>query len=355
MFEEILPNLYRVKVPLSGSPLQALNSYIIKGTRQSLIIDTGWNSEDCIRTLTSGLKELDVNLEEADFFITHVHADHSGLVSVLAADTARIYFGQADAASFSSTAPGHWEKQTDFAGKHGFPEDELERAIQSHPARGYSSGNHSGCYVLKDGDTIGIGDYLFNCIETPGHTKGHICLYEPNKKIFICGDHILIDITPNISLWSEEQNPLNEYLMSLDKVYDLDVDLVLPGHRNIFKNHKERIRELKRHHQVRLDEVISILKKGKQNAFQVASQMTWDMAYQSWELFPPPQKWFAFGEAVAHLKYLEEKGEIVREMQEQRVVFFVEEKLKWTDENLRGSLEKNSSSRFPKPISLQGI
>ena len=326
MFEEILSNLYKIEVPLPGSPLQALNSYVIKAAQRSLIIDTGWNREECVKILTSGLRELGVNLKEADFFITHMHADHSGMVSSLAADEAKIYFGWADAAVVSSTAPGSWEKQSDFASIHGFLGDELERALGSHPGRKYSSRGRTDFHILKDGDTVSIGDYAFKCIETPGHTKGHMCLYEPEKKILISGDHILIDITPNISLWSDEQNPLNEYLMSLDKVYDLDVELVLPGHRRIYQNHKERIKELKCHHEARLDEVISILVKGKQNIFQIASQMTWDIDCKSWDLFPPSQKWFAFGEAVAHVKYLEEKGKVGREMQGQRVVFSLDEK-----------------------------
>jgi len=148
-----------------------------------------------------------------------------------------------------------------------------------------------------------------------------MCLYEPSKKLFISGDHILIDITPNISLWSNDENPLNEYLVSLDKVYNLDVKLVLPGHRSTFNNYKERIQELKHHHQTRANEVLSILQKGSKNAFQVASQMSWDLTYESWDLFPIPQKWFATGETIAHLKYLEEKGEVQREVKEQEIVF----------------------------------
>ncbi len=272
--------------------------------------------------LGSGLKECGVDSRQADFFITHMHADHAGLVSTLAGEGARIYFGRADAEIMRSTAPEHWEKQIDFARKRGFPGEELDRAIGSHPGRRYSPNTSLNLCVSKDGDTISIGDYLFECIETPGHTEGHICLYEPSKKIFVCGDHILVDITPNITLSSEERNPLKEYLMSLDKVYDLDVELVLPGHRSIFRNQKERIRELKQHHQTRLKESISILGKGKQNAFQVASQMTWDIGYKSWDLFPPAQKWFAFGEALAHLKYLEEEGKVGREMEGQGLVFF---------------------------------
>jgi glyoxylase-like metal-dependent hydrolase (beta-lactamase superfamily II) len=323
LFEEILPGLYRIKVPLPGSPLKATNSYVIKGTERSLIIDTGWNREDCMAALVSGLNECGVDSKQADFFITHMHADHAGLVSTLAGEGAKIYFGWADAEIIRTATPEHWEKQIDFARQCGFPGEELERAIGSHPGRRYSPNNSLNLCVSKDGDTISIGDYLFECIETPGHTEGHICLYEPSKKIFICGDHILVDITPNITLSAEERNPLKEYLMSLDKVYDLDVELVLPGHRSIFRNQKERIQELKQHHQIRLKEVISILGKGKQNAFQIASQMTWDISYKSWDLFPPAQKWFAFGEALAHLKYLEEEGEVRWGMEKQGIMFFI--------------------------------
>jgi glyoxylase-like metal-dependent hydrolase (beta-lactamase superfamily II) len=322
MFEEILPSLYRITVPLPGSPLRATNSYVIKGMERSLIIDTGWNREDCMTALVSGLKECNVNLRQADFFITHMHADHSGLVSALAGEGARVYFGWADAEVIKSTAPEHWEKVVYFARKCGFPEEEIEKAIGSHPGRRYSPNTSLNLCVSKDGDMISIGDYLFECIETPGHTEGHICLYEPSKKIFICGDHILFDITPNITLSIDERNPLKEYLMSLDKVYDLDVELVLPGHRSIFRNQKERILELKQHHQTRLGEIVSILAKGKQNAFQVASQMTWDISYKSWDLFPPAQKLFAFGEALAHLKYLEEEGRVERQTDGQELVFF---------------------------------
>jgi glyoxylase-like metal-dependent hydrolase (beta-lactamase superfamily II) len=320
--EKILPDLYRIDVPLPGSPLKATNSYVVKGKDRSLIVDTGWNRQDCMAALVSGLDECGVNLEQADFFITHMHADHAGLVSTLAKERAIVYFGRADAEIIKFSTPEHWEKMINSARKCGFPGEELEKAIGSHPGRRYSSDNSLNISVARDGDTIGVGDYSFECIETPGHTPGHICLYEPTKKVFICGDHILFDITPNITLWLEDGNALKEYLSSLDKVYDLAVELVLPGHRSIFRNQKERIRELKLHHQARLEEIISILKKREQNAFQVASQMTWDIGFRSWDLFPPAQKLFAFGEAMAHLRYLEEVGDVGWREEQQGIVFF---------------------------------
>jgi glyoxylase-like metal-dependent hydrolase (beta-lactamase superfamily II) len=330
LFEEILPGLYRINVPLAGSPLKATNSYVVKGRDRSLIIDTGWNREDCLAALVAGLDGCGVDLKQADFFITHMHADHSGLVSTLAAEGARIYFGQADAQIVRSITTEHWGRMIGSARKCGFPGEELEKAVGSHPGRRYSSDNSLNISVATDGDTIGVGDYSFECIETPGHTPGHICLYEPTKRVFICGDHILFDITPNITLSLEDGNPLKEYLSSLDKVYDLDVELVLPGHRSIFRNQKERIRELKLHHQARLEEIISILGKGEQNAFQVASQMTWDIGFRSWDLFPPAQKLFAFGEAMAHLRYLEEAGDVGWREEQQGIVFFTTQDRKET-------------------------
>ena len=319
MIEEILANLYRIEIPLPKSPLKALNSYVIKNTERNLIIDTGWNQEECMNAMQAGVRELGVDLRKTDFFITHLHADHFGLVSNLMTDTSKIYFNQPDVDRFRSGF--RLDDFVNFARLNGYPENELQATLQSHPGLKFRAKEALTFHILKEGDTINIGDYVFECIETPGHTWGHMCLYEPHKKIFVAGDHILNDITPNIQLWSDEWDPLKEYLTSLDKVYELDIELVLPGHRGIFKSCKERIQELKQHHQKRLDEIISILKKGNKNAFQVASEMSWDIICDSWDLFPVSQKWFATGEAIAHLKYLKEKEIIRKEMREQRIVF----------------------------------
>jgi hypothetical protein len=75
------------------------------------------------------------------------------------------------------------------------------------------------------------------------------------------------------------------------------------------------------HHQKRLDEILSILEGGKKNAFQVASQMSWDIIYDSWDLFPITQKWFAIGETLSHLKYLEEEGVVQRQMRRKKRVY----------------------------------
>ncbi len=310
MCEEILPNLFRLKIPLPDSPLKYLNSYVIKGPDRNLIIDTGLNRRECLEAMQAGLGTLGIDLKASDIFITHLHADHFGLVAKLATDTSHVYFSRPEKELIES-----WEgfgPMIAYAGQNGFPEDELQAALDKHPGAKFGSEWIPEMKLLEDGDEIRIGDYEFRCVVTPGHTMGHICLYEPDKKILVAGDHILIDITPNIQCWSDTQNPLKHYLASLEKVYSLKVDLTLPGHRRLIENHQTRIEELKRHHADRLTEVLSILKAGALNAFQVASQMTWDIDSESWGQFPVAQKWFATGEAISHLRYLEEEGQLVR-------------------------------------------
>jgi len=319
MIEEVGTHLYKIEIPLSRNPLRALNSYAIKSPERNLIIDTGWNQQECMDAMQAGLKELEIDIRKTDFFITHLHTDHLGLVSNLVTDTSTIYFNQPEADRIQSGIV--LDDLMNFARLNGFPEKELQRIPHTHPGFKFRSKGPLSFHILKEGDTLRISDYVFHCVETPGHSKGHMCLYEPNKKILVAGDHILGDITPTISLLSDDWNPLKEYLESLDKVYQLDIELVLPGHGEVFRNPKERIQELKDHHQKRLDEIIAIFKKGKMNAFQVASQMTWDITYDSWDLFPVSQKWFATGEAISHLKYLEEKGVIRKEMRQQKIIY----------------------------------
>jgi glyoxylase-like metal-dependent hydrolase (beta-lactamase superfamily II) len=272
----------------------------------------------------STLKRLNVDLGKTDFFITHLHADHLGLVAKLATDTSTVYFNQKEASVINADSvekERRWQKLDAVYIWNGFPEDELRKSMENHPGRQYSLKAHLDFCILKEGDTIRAGEYSFRCIETPGHSPGHMCLYEPNKKILVAGDHILPDITPNITFWLEMEDSLREYLASLEKVYALDVDLVLPGHRNIWNDHKKRINELLAHHQARLKEVLSALEDGEKTTFQIAPYLTWDINYSSWELFPAAQKWFAVGETLAHLKYLEEQGMVRRETQENKILF----------------------------------
>jgi len=322
MIEEIATDLYKVEVPLPDNLLRSINSYIIKASERDLIIDPGMNREECLNVMRTSLKKLKVDLRRTDFFITHSHVDHFSLVLNLATEESTIYFNRPDMGIVDRIRQGTFREDiAHFSFVSGFPENELNKILDFDADGYYRSERHLSFKMMEDGDIINTGDYVFRCLRTSGHTEGHTCLFEPNQKMLISGDHLLGDITPSIQLRSDEGNPLKKYVESLDKVYDLDIDLVLPGHRGLFSGCKERITELKKHHQERADQVISILEKGSQNAYQVASQMTWDVNCDSWDFFPVLHKWFATGEATAHLKYLEGKGTVRKEMKNQKIVY----------------------------------
>lgn len=340
MIEELRPNLFRVQIPLPKSPLKYLNSYLVRSADRNLIVDTGLNCEECLEATMAGLKALDVDLGRTDFFITHLHADHIGLVGRLATATSKIFFNRPEAELIEAWA--WWEPMLVYAEKNGFPENELQAAIESHPGHKFASNWIPEVSVLGDGDRMEVGDYRFECVSTPGHSMGHMCLYEADRKILIAGDHILIDITPNIQCWSDAENPLKDYLSSLDKVGRLDVELTLPGHRRLIADHRERIAELKAHHRKRLDEVVSILEQGPQHAFQVASRMTWDLKAKNWDAFPRAQKWFATSEAIAHLRYLEDEGVIYRE-NEGKVTRFMKNRSKIKVERQKAKGERRKA------------
>ncbi len=310
MIDEVLPQLYRARIALPDSPLKYLNSYIIKASPRSLVIDTGLNREECLQEMTGALRELSIDLSQTDFFITHVHADHSGLIGTLPSETSKVYFNRIEPVELYE--PDFWrERVNEFAVINGFPPAALKELFETHPASRYHLKTVPKLTILNDGDVLEAGDYSFRCIETPGHTAGHICLYAAKQKLLISGDHILTDITSNITArFDSNKDALSEYLQSLDKVYALDVALVLPGHRSLISDMRKRIRELKRHHEDRANEQLKILEKGDQNAYQVTTQMSWDMEYSEWDNLPSFQKYFAFAEGLAHLEYLKSLGKV---------------------------------------------
>jgi len=321
-----VPNLYRTEIPLPKSPLKWLNSYIVSGGDRFLIIDTGFNREECRNEMNVSLQKLGVDLNKTDIFVTHFHVDHIGLSESLATKNSKVYLNEREAHhpvfqynNFSD----YQQKLLDVCVANGFPAEDARISLESHPARKYSLKRERAFSVIKDGDVMEVGDFQFQCIATPGHSPGHMCLYEPNRKILVAGDHILGDITPNIAYWLEMDDPLDEYLTNLEKIRALDVKIVLPGHRRLVPDLHKRITELQEHHRDRLNEALAALRDGAKTAFQIAPRITWDIAFNSWEEFPPAQKWFAFSETLAHVRFLENNGKVRRHNQNDQILYSI--------------------------------
>ncbi len=315
MLTKIADNIYKKVVPLPNNPLREINAYIITGEKpgdKSLLIDTGFNRPECEEALQSAFDELKIS--KVDVFITHLHSDHCGLVPKFAKKDSIIYSGETDGELMNFEAGNlYWAILDDMFLKFGFPKAEFGRNTDIHPGRKYVHDSKIDFTYVNEGDVLEYGGYKLKAILTPGHTPGHMCLYDEDRKIFFCGDHILGTITPNITIELGADNPLQSYLDSLAKVEKLGVDLLLTAHGTPVVDMYARINELYRHHEDRLAEAEYILGEEWKTPYEVARDMTWEIDCRNWDEFPAPQKWFATGEAISHLQYMYYSGRILRD------------------------------------------
>lgn len=317
MVEQIIKNIYRIPVPLVGSPLKNLNAYLVRGEERSLLIDTGFCMPQCREAILGSLAELGVDMARTDIFLTHLHSDHTGLAPELASETSRVFLSAVDRTGM----PGKWlnfdwEAYYATLMDNGFPKAVLEASVEDNPAVAFAPGPFDRYESLAEGANLSYGGYTFTVLDTPGHTPGHQCLYEPKEQLMFLGDHVLFDITPNITAWSGVENSLGDYKKSLERVLALPVKLPLPGHRTVHTDLHERIRELLDHHERRCNEAMDILRaRPGLTAYEVAGKMSWSIRCRNWEEFPAAQRFFAVGEAIAHLDDLTCRGRLRMEVE----------------------------------------
>ena len=312
MIEQHAENIYSFRIVLPRNPLGWLNCYVIKGVNggRDLLIDSGFNTPRCLADLKKGMAELDMHPENTDVFFTHAHFDHLGNASNLQAMGCRLLMGEREYA-FYQEAP--WVTQKERSRKDGIP-DRLRGSLDVNkgcPAPGFT------VETVEEGQTLCYGGYELECIQTPGHTPGHICLYDRQRKLMFTGDSVLFDITPNIT-YIEGYDTLTDYLRTLEKLERYEVELALPAHKTTGgKTFLDRVHELQRHHAARLDEAEQVVRAlGEATGFDAASRMTWSIKADSWDAFPDNQQWFATAETLAHLVCLETRGRLKNRMDE---------------------------------------
>jgi glyoxylase-like metal-dependent hydrolase (beta-lactamase superfamily II) len=313
MIEEVLPNLFRVRIELPQTPAERMNSaYIIKGER-NLIVDAGVASRDCRRIMEDAFQKIGVELEESDFFVTHFHMDHLSLALRLRTPSSRIYFNEIEAGEFWSDT--RWEERFQCARENGFPENEINEVRGTHPGykaylkRPPRASIHF--HMVGDGTVVHAGDYRFTVMVTPGHSKSHLCLYDAEKGLFFSGDHLLGQLVPAVSDWSNETDSLGDYLYTLTRIEKNNVAHVLPGHGEPF-DFSSRIEEIRTHHERRLAQILGILGGGAKSAYEVAAELAGG-SEGGWDTVSVLQKWLTAGEMVAYLTHLEKRGKAIRQ------------------------------------------
>ncbi len=328
MLTQVAEDIFQFLIPLPDNPLKSLNCYIVRPADggRCLLIDTGFRQPACWQALREGMDEAGLRPENTDVFLSHLHSDHTGNAADLHALGCRILMPAVDYQRYCTFTRNPTAERWKRAVREGMPPELAERSFVNGPIVTYSPPWFPAT-ELKDGDELSYGRYHFCCLLTPGHTPGHMCLYEERYEILFSGDHILFDITPNICNFEDMKDSLGAYLESLRRMRELPVQLTLPAHRGIGgMTMVERIDQILEHHRRRLDEALQAIRTGQPiDAYHIAAQLRWKIRANSWEDFPLSQKWFAIGETLAHLDYLRGIGAITREEQDGLFVYRLRE------------------------------
>lgn len=299
--------IHKVKLPLPFK-LDHVNCYAVEGRRGWSIVDTGLNYEPSRRAWLDfmdgrGIKPGDITA----IYVTHYHPDHYGAAGWLQQITgAPVYMSATEVALAEKIWRRSDEDRNVIAGlllENGVPQDLTAKIMKGMDEMIPRVNPHPRVTPVAGGEKVTLGDHAYRVILTPGHSDGHACFYHEQSGLLLSGDHLLPKISSNISLWPHSHpNPLDSFLNSLEENHRLNVSLALPAHGNCFSNVQQRVNELQDHHRERLA-VMKRIASGGATVYQVCREVFGDRLSLH-------EIRFAITETLAHLVYLEKKGEL---------------------------------------------
>lgn len=192
------------------------HSYLLLGTKFAVLIDTGLGIGN-IKIEIDKLTSLPVKV-----ITTHAHWDHIGGHNFFR----DIYVHENDAEWLKSGLP--------------IPIDEIKNNIirepfAKKPPKEFDINNYNvytgkSIQILKDNDIIDIGSRKIRVLHTPGHSPGHICLFEDEKGYLFTGDLIYLG---TLYAFYPSTNPI-QFKQSIEKISSFNnVVKILPGHNQL--------------------------------------------------------------------------------------------------------------------------
>jgi glyoxylase-like metal-dependent hydrolase (beta-lactamase superfamily II) len=317
--KEIFPGIYQLVLPLPGFNPDTMNMYLLRDTAGYTIIDTGWDTQVLLKSVQDQLAELDIPFSDIKrILITHCHRDHLGMIGRYKQENnARVYMHQNEIELIKirfSQVDNYWPMTEHFLMmQHGMPASELAPTKVQLPAISFLPDPD---VLLRGGEEIPVGDYILRVINTPGHTPGHCSYYEPQKKLLFSGDVLLPTIDTNAALHVQHiKNPIHQYLDSIRALKDLDIDLVLPGHEDVFSGHRQRIDEIIQHNLKKSQGILSSFQDASpRTAYQVSKliALSADKKRDNWTRLSDFDKRFAVLQTIAHLDELAYAGKLTK-------------------------------------------
>jgi glyoxylase-like metal-dependent hydrolase (beta-lactamase superfamily II) len=330
---EVAAGVLRLQLPIEFTGLGHVNAYALLDDRGAAVIDAGMPGEPTWTAIGARLESAGLRVSNVHtVIVTHSHPDHFGSAGRLAYESGADLVTERRFQTWFDPKHQHLDA-TDTSAAGGDEPDEPPEPddtgfvdiFESTPwggeplARLPEPGDemyNEQQELLKafrppvptrrvvGGETLLLAGREWTCLYTPGHTRDHLCLYDPEEGVLVSGDHVLPTITPHVSGVSGAPDALADYLASLDSLRRIGtVNNVLPAHGHPFTGLEQRIGEIEQHHAERLDEIRSIARvHGPTSVIEFSHQM---FRRSHWGLM-------AESETYAHLEYLRLRGEAER-------------------------------------------
>jgi glyoxylase-like metal-dependent hydrolase (beta-lactamase superfamily II) len=259
------------------------------------------NSDESVAEIKQAMAQLGAKRLRR-LVVTHIHPDHYGAAGSLAGEgMADLYIHRLEV---PLVHPRYVELEQlvkevrTYLLVNGVPEDESEVLSNSQRALSQVVKTAEPSVQLDGAESLPLGRRHLRVEWTPGHSPGHICLYDKQDELLFAGDTLLPDLSPNIGLHPQSTpDPLHEYLDGLRRLAAYEPKLILPSHGRPFTDAPARVKVLEAHHKRRLDQIVEIVGQGKQTGWEVALEL-WGPRDNFYE------KRLALQEALAHLQAL---------------------------------------------------
>ncbi|MCW3032141.1 MAG: hypothetical protein QOK19_1683 [Solirubrobacteraceae bacterium] len=301
--------VYRLRLPLPWPGVPHCNAWALSAGDGFVLVDTGMHNEQSMAHLERALAMCSLRLEDVSLVVcTHAHSDHCGQ-AVPIAQQAGCELWMHPSHELMNRMVEDPEavlaRRLEVARQSGVPEEPLRRYAAE---RGSSSPGIVGPLRadrdLLDGVTLqsDLGEWV--TYETPGHAPSHVCLFQPERRLLISGDHLL----GRISLYFEygySPNPVGEFLNSLDVVERLGARLCLAGHGRTFTDVHAHIHGNRALVQEHLEKVLKALAGSELTAFDVVGAVYGEALSQQ------NGQWL-LSQTLGYLTHLESTGAVRR-------------------------------------------
>lgn len=305
----MLPGVFRLRLPLPWPGVPHCNAWAVKAGDGFVLFDTGMHQPDSLANLEQALAMCDLRLEETRLIVcTHAHSDHCGQVATIierAGCEVWMHPSHEQLNRMVEDPDAVFARRLEIARQSGVPAEPLRRYAEQ---RGSSETGIAGPFQpardLVNGVAIGTDLGEWSVYETPGHSPSHVCLFQPERRLLISGDHLL----GRISLYFDygySPDPVGEFLGSLDVVERLGARLCLPGHGRTFADVHAHIQGNRKLIGERLQSVLAGLAGEQLSAFEVVPRAFGD------SLSTQNAHWL-LSKTLGYLTHLEAIGKVTR-------------------------------------------